>query len=151
MIAKTGKKNVNYKKIVVPLILYLLSRYGYGIAVTWINKVGCISSDMALFAALIILAVILFPKSDIISLAKRKPKEVSIVALAKIPNVLGLILENAVIAISLTNDSFIQPMILITILIIGMFQKTERPTGWNLAGSIICAVGILGFQLAGLV
>ena len=151
MIAKTGKKNVNYKKIVVPLILYLLSRYGYGIAVTWINKVGCISSDMALFAALIILAVILFPKSDIISLAKRKPKEVSIVALAKIPNVLGLILENAVIAISLTNDSFIQPMILITILIIGMFQKTERPTGWNLAGSIICAVGILGFQFAGLV
>ena len=151
MIAKTGKKNVNYKKIVVPLILYLLSRYGYGIAVTWINKVGCISSDMVLFAALIILAVILFPKSDIISLAKRKPKEVSIVALAKIPNVLGLILENAVIAISLTNDSFIQPMILITILIIGMFQNTERPTGWNLAGSIICAVGILGFQFAGLV
>lgn len=92
-----------------------------------------------------------FPQVRYYQPCKRKPKEVSIVALAKIPNVLGLILENAVIAISLTNDSFIQPMILITILIIGMFQKTERPTGWNLAGSIICAVGILGFQFAGLV
>lgn len=151
LIAKSGKKTMNYGKIVIPLILYLLSRYGYGIAVTWINSVGCISSDMALFSALILLAVVLFPKSDIISHAKKKPKETAVVALAKIPNALGLMLENAVIAISLTNDSFIPPMILIAILIIDMFKKTTRPAGLNLAGSIVCAVGILGFQLTALI
>ncbi len=150
LIARSGRKTVNYKKIVVPLVLYLLSRYGYGIAVTWINKEGCISSDMALFMALILLAVVLAPKSGIIGLVKEKPKETAIVALAKIPNALGLMLENAVIAISLTNDSFIPPMILVTILIIDLFKKTTRPTGLNLAGSIVCAVGIFGFQLSAL-
>lgn len=151
LIAKSGKKTMNYGKIVIPLILYLLSRYGYGIAVTWINKEGCISPDMALFAALILLAIVLFPKANIVSLVKEKPKETAVVALAKIPNALGLMLENAVIAVSLTNDAFIPPMILIAILIIDMFKKTTRPTGLNLAGSIVCAVGILGFQLAALI
>ena len=49
-IAKSGRTdsgNINYRRIVVPLVFYLLARYGYGIVVR--ASENYISSTMALF------------------------------------------------------------------------------------------------------
>ena len=73
-------------------------------------------------------------------------KGVAIVVGCKLPNALGLMGENAVAATSLANYSFIQPMILLVALIIGLFSKEQKPSPLNIAGSIICTAGILGFQ-----
>ncbi len=57
-----------------------------------------------------------------------------------------MLLENAVIAVSLTSYSLIQPMILVTLFIIGLIRKEKR-TRLNLLGSLLCAAGIILFQL----
>ena len=57
-----------------------------------------------------------------------------------------MLLENAIIAISLVNYSFIQPMILITLFFIGLIRR-ESCSKLNLIGSIICVTGVALFQL----
>ncbi len=151
LIAKSGKKNVSYKKIALPLVLYLAAKFGYGFIMKAAE--GYISSTLTLFFALIILAVILIPSAKPLKIAANSPegkKGVLIVVLCKLPNALGLLGENAVAAESLTNYAFIQPMILVVIFFTAMFSKTEKLSGWNLAGSVACIAGILGFQIAGL-
>ena len=51
-----------------------------------------------------------------------------------------------VIAISLANYSFIQPMILVTLFVIGLIRKEKRSV-LNMIGSIICVVGVAAFQI----
>lgn len=151
MIAVLGKKKVDYPKIVVPLIVYIAAKFGYGFIMKAAEK--HISSTLTLFFALIILAAVMIPSAKPLSIAAGSPegkKGVMIVVLCKLPNALGLLGENAVAAQSLTNFSFIQPMILIVILMLDFVRKSTRPTGLNLAGSIVCVIGILGFQAAGL-
>lgn len=151
MIARSGRKKVNYSKIAVPLIIYISAKFGYGFIMKSAEKY--ISSTLTLFFALIILAVIMIPSAKPLSIAAESPegkKGVIIVILCKLPNALGLLGENAVAAQSLTNYSFIQPMILIVVLILDLLKKSTRPTGWNLAGSLICVLGILGFQVVGI-
>ena len=147
MIAVSGREKVEYRKIAVPLILYLAARFGYGFVMKAAEPY--ISSAMTLFFALIVLALVMLPAAKPWKIPKDSPegmKGLLIVVLCKIPNAFGLMGENAVAAESLTNFSFIPPMILIVIFIIGLFGKSTRPTGLNLAGSIVCIVGILGFQ-----
>lgn len=48
------------------------------------------------------------------------------VGLARIPNTLGMLLENAVISISLANYPLIQPMILVTLFAIGLIRREKR-------------------------
>lgn len=151
MVAVSGRKKVDYLKIVIPLIVYIAVKFGYGFIMKAAEK--HISSTMTLFFALIILAVVLIPSAKPLSIAAGSPegkKGVFIVILCKLPNALGLLGENAVAARSLTNFSFIQPMILIVILMLDFMRKSTRPTGLNLAGSIVCVLGILGFQAVGL-
>lgn len=150
MIAKSGRKKVNYKKIVIPLIIYIIAKFGYGFVVHAAEKY--ISSTLTVFFALMILALVLIPSAKPLSIAQTSPegkKGVFIVCMCKLPNALGLSGENAVAAQSLTNYAFIQPMILIVILILDFLKKSTRPTGLNLAGSIVCSLGILGFQIKG--
>lgn len=150
MVAVSGRKKVDYLKIVIPLIVYIAVKFGYGFIMKAVEK--HISSTMTLFFALIILAVVLIPSAKPLSIAAGSPegkKGVFIVILCKLPNALGLLGENAVAARSLTNFSFIQPMILIVILMLDFVRKSTRPTGLNLAGSIVCVLGILGFQAVG--
>lgn len=112
-----------------------------------------ISSTLTLLFALILLALVLLPAAKPLSIAATSPegkKGVLLVVLCKFPNALGLLGENAVAAQSLANYSFIQPMILVVVLVLDLLKKTARPTGWNLAGSLLCACGILGFQAANL-
>lgn len=147
MIARSGRRKVNYKKIAVALIVYIAAKFAYGFIMN--TAKAYISSTLTVFFALIVLALVLIPSAKPLTIAAESPegiKGVWIVVLCKLPNALGLLGENAVAAQSLTNYAFIQPMILVVVLILDLMKKNTRPTGWNLAGSLICVLGILGFQ-----
>ena len=138
-IAKSSKcGSVNYKQIILPLVLYLISKYGYGLIIRSFSSYA--SSTMQLLPAMV-------PRVHIRELIKNNRSGVVKVVLARIPNTLGMLLENAVISISLANYSFIQPMILVTLFVIGLIRREKR-SRLNLIGSIICIVGIVAFQLA---
>ena len=114
-IAKSSKYgSVNYKQIILPLVLYLVSKYGYGLIIRSFSPYA--SSTMQLLPAMVIISLIMLPRVHIRELIKNNRSGVVKVVLARIPNTLGMLLENAVISISLTNYSFIQPMILVTLL-----------------------------------
>lgn len=145
-IAKSSKYgSVNYKQIILPLVLYLVSKYGYGLIIRSFSPYA--SSTMQLLPAMVIISLIMLPRVHIRELIKNNRSGVVKVVLARIPNTLGMLLENAVISISLTNYSFIQPMILVTLFVIGLIRREKR-SRLNLIGSMICIVGIVAFQLA---
>ena len=145
-IAKAGGKKINYIKIILPLIGYLLCKFGYGLIVNFTDS--SISPTLSLFCALVILSVILAPFVHPIKLCRDNTKGVLIVGLTKIPNVVGLILENIVAQQSMANYSFIQPMILVALFFIGVIRK-EECTKLNITGGIVCILGIVGFQTIG--
>ena len=144
-IARSSKGGVNYKQIILPLMLYLVSKYGYGLIIRSFSPYA--SSTMQLLPAMVIISLIMLPRVHIRELIKNNRSGVVKVVLARIPNTLGMLLENAVISISLANYSFIQPMILLTLFVIGLIRREKR-SRLNLIGSIICIVGIVAFQLA---
>lgn len=144
-IARSSKGGVNYKQIILPLMLYLVSKYGYGLIIRSFSLYA--SSTMQLLPAMVIISLIMLPRVHIRELIKNNRSGVVKVVLARIPNTLGMLLENAVISISLANYSFIQPMILVTLFVIGLIRREKR-SRLNLIGSIICIVGIVAFQLA---
>lgn len=149
LIAKDGRKTVNYKNIAFALIFYLLSRFMYGFVIK--AGEGYISSTMTLFFALIFLAIVLIPSAKPHLIAKESPEGVKgmvIVTACKIPNALGLLGENAIAMQSLTNFAFIQPMILVVIFFTDLFNKNLSGSKTSLAGSIAVIIGILGFQAA---
>lgn len=106
-----------------------------------------ISSTMCLYFALILLALILLPVVHPVRLFKEKRNGGLFVVLTKIPNVAGLLGENAVIAVSLANYSFIQPMILVVLFFWGIARKEEEHDLLSVLGGIVCIIGIVGFQL----
>ena len=57
LIARSGNGKIPYKKILLPLAGYLLSKFGYGMTVKFTQD--SISPTLSLFCALVILAVIL--------------------------------------------------------------------------------------------
>lgn len=144
-IARSSKGGVNYKQIILPLVLYLVSKYGYGLVIRSFSPYA--SSTMQLLPAMVIISLIMLPRVHIRELIKNNRSGVVKVVLARIPNTLGMLLENAVISISLANYSFIQPMILVTLFVIGLIRREKR-SRLNLIGSMICIVGIVAFQLA---
>ena len=145
MIARSEREHISYKKIAVPLFFYLLSKFGYGFIIT--ASAPYISSYFALLFGLILLAAVLVP---FVHPIRDTPKGCAFVALTKIPNALGLVLENAVIATSMTNYSFIQPMIMVALFFIGLIRK-ESTKPLNIIGSIVCISGIAAFQIFGLI
>lgn len=140
--AKDGK--VNYKHIIIQLVLYLASKYGYGLVIKTFSSY--VSSTMLLLPAMIIISLILLPKVSVKELMSKSRNRVTKVVLARIPNTIGMLLENAVIAISLTNYSYIQPMVLITLFAIGLIRKEKR-SPINMIGSIVCVIFVAAFQL----
>ena len=144
-ITKSGKEGkIEYKKIAVPLVLYLGAKYGYGLVIKAFTPY--ISSTIQLMPALMLIALIMLFKIKPSEILKKNKKGALKVILARIPNAAGMLLENAVISISLVNYSFIQPMILVSLFIIGIFRK-ERCSKLNLAGSAVCVIGVMAFQL----
>lgn len=145
MIAQAGKKEIHYKKMVLPLAVYLVAKYSYGLVIAATQPY--ISSTMTLYFALILLALILIPTAHPIKIFKEKRKGGVFVVVTKIPNVMGLLGENAVIAVSLANYSFIQPMILVVLFFLGIIKREEQHSPLNVMGGIVCIIGIVGFQL----
>lgn len=146
LIAQAGRKKIRYGKIVLPLIVYLIAKYGYGLVIAAAEPY--ISSTMCLYFALILLALILLPMAHPVRIFRKKRNGGLFVVLTKIPNVAGLLGENAVIAVSLANYSFIQPMILVVLFFWGIVRKEEEHDLLSVLGGIVCIVGIVGFQIA---
>ncbi len=146
LIAQSGRKKIRYGKIVLPLIVYLVAKYGYGFVIAAAEPY--ISSTMCLYFALILLVLILLPMAHPVRIFREKRNGGLFVVLTKIPNVAGLLGENAVIAVSLANYSFIQPMILVVLFFWGIARKEEEHDLLSVLGGIVCIVGIVGFQIA---
>ena len=144
LIAQAGRKKIRYGKIVLPLIVYLAAKYGYGLVIAAAEPY--ISSTMCLYFALILLALILLPMAHPVRIFREKRNGGLFVVLTKIPNVAGLLGENAVIAVSLANYSFIQPMILVVLFFWGIARKEEEHDLLSVLGGLVCIVGIVGFQ-----
>ena len=77
-----------------------------------------------------------------------KPRGTLNVILARIPNTAGMLLENAVIGISLASYSLIQPMILVTLFVISLIRR-ETCSRANILGGILSIAGVMGFQFCG--
>lgn len=144
LIAKSNKGKVNYRTVAVFLALYLLSKYGYGL----VMKAGeeYISPNMAVYIAMIIITVGMLIKVKPASLYKTYKSSAVYVFLARIPNVIGIIAENAVILISLTDYSLIQPLLLISLFVLDII-KSKGGNPLNILGSVICIVGIAGLKI----
>ncbi len=144
-IARSGKESrIEYKKIAVPLVLYLGAKFGYGLAIKAFTPY--ISPTMQLLPALAIIAVIMLFRIRPQEIIRKNRKGATAIILARIPNTLGMLLENAVISVSLTDYSFIQPMILVSLFIIGLIRK-ERGSAESIIGSILCVSGVVLFQV----
>ncbi len=100
---------------------------------------------MLLLPGLIIVALICLPKVHFNAYSE-KPKGTLNVVLARIPNTAGMLMENAVISISLANYSLIQPMILVTLFVIGLIRREEHSKA-NVLGGILAVAGVMGFQI----
>ena len=143
-IARSGRENkIRYREIVIPLILYIASKYGYGLMIKGFSPY--ISPTMQLFPALVLVALITLPKAKPKEIFKKSPKGALYVILARIPNAVGMIMENIVISVSLADYAFIQPMILIALFVIGLIRK-EGCSKLNIIGSVICVIGVAAFQ-----
>lgn len=136
-------ENPPYRKIILPLVLYLLSKYSYGLIIKAFMPHA--SSTVLLFIALVVISIILLPTVKLSEL-REKRKGVCMVVLARIPNTVGMLAENAVAVISLASYSFIQPMILVTLFFIRVIRR-EDFTAKNIVGGIICIIGLVAFQL----
>lgn len=144
-IAKSGKESkTDYKKIAIPLIMYLAAKYGYGLIIKAFTPY--IAPTVQLLPALVLIALLMLIFIKPSEILKKNKEGALKVVLARIPNTIGMLLENAVIAISLASYSFIQPMILVVLFFIGLIRK-ERCSRLNLIGGIICVVGVVAFQL----
>ena len=144
LIAKSESKTIHYKKILLPLIFYLAEKFCYGLLVNVSQTY--ISPTFSLFWAFIILTALLAPSVKFVRLLKEKPKGTGIVLAAKIPNTVGLVCENLTAAKSITNYSFIQPIILAALFVIQLIRR-EETSKLNLAGGILCVSGIIMFQV----
>ncbi|MBR1662757.1 MAG: hypothetical protein IJ696_00330 [Ruminococcus sp.] len=140
---KTEK--IHYGRIALPLLLYLAAKFGYGLVIRSFSEYA--SPIMLLLPGLVIVALICLPKVHFRAYAE-KPKGTLNVILARIPNTAGMLIENAVIAISLANYSMIQPMILVTLFVISIIRR-ETCSKANALGGVLTVVGVMGFELCG--
>lgn len=147
LIVRSGeKKEVGYKKIVLPLTLYLAAKYSYGLVIKSFSEYA--SPTIQLLPALALISLVLLPKAAPWKFIKKEPNGTVIVVLARIPNTIGMLIENAVISISLASYSFIQPMILVSLFVIALIRR-EQYSRLNLIGGVICVCGVILFQAAG--
>ena len=146
--SRENRKSTDYRKIWLHLLLYLLAKFGYGLVMRTTKDI--FPNTLTLFAALVILAVISFTQIDFRKmLAKPEGKKgILIVLLAKLPNTAGLLGENYTAARSLSNYSFIQPLILVSLFITAVIDRRSKLTPLGIIGGLITVAGIVGFQVA---
>ena len=138
----TGKKR--YKGIKILLVLYILSKYFYGLII----KAGSdsISPTAGVYSAMIVITAIYYFKANIHELVKEKRIGSVIVSLTRIPNIVGLICENILIGTSLTMYSMEQPTIL-AMLLIWSFVRRENTSKISIISGIVCLIAVFAFKL----
>ncbi len=149
-------------KLLATLALYIISKYAYGLIMRagepYLSKNTGLLSAMVLLTLIMLFAIIPKRKEKGIlnSLYAQSERDCSyseykhallIVFLTRIPNIVGLLSENALIGISLTLYSFVQPLILVVLFMIGVIKR-EHFTSKNLVGSVMCIAFIFLFQAA---
>lgn len=144
LIVWDNQRKINYRGIMIYLILHILSKFSYGLVIKIASKT--MSTTLTLYLALIIVIVYILPKVHPIKIYKEKRKGIRILCGTRFVNVLGNIAENEVIKISLVQYSFIQPGILVMLFLERLFHR-EHFQMKNLIGSILCIIGILGFSI----
>ena len=146
LIVRSDKaEKIHYRKIILPLLLYLAAKFGYGLTIRGFSDYA--SSIMLLLPGLVIVALLCLPKVRFRSYSE-KPKGTLNVVLARIPNTAGMIMENMVIGISLSNYSLIQPLILVTLFVISLIRR-ETCSKANIIGGVLTIAGVIGFQFCG--
>ena len=146
LIVRSDKaEKIHYRKIILPLLLYLAAKFGYGLTIRGFSDYA--SSIMLLLPGLVIVALLCLPKVRFRSYSE-KPKGTLNVILARIPNAAGMIMENMVIGISLSNYSLIQPLILVTLFVISLIRR-ETGSKANIIGGVLTIAGVIGFQFCG--
>ena len=146
LIVRSDKaEKIHYRKITLPLLLYLAAKFGYGLTIRGFSDYA--SSIMLLLPGLVIVALLCLPKVRFRSYSE-KPKGTLNVVLARIPNAAGMIMENMVIGISLSNYSLIQPLILVTLFVISLIRR-ETCSKANIIGGVLTIAGVIGFQFCG--
>lgn len=146
LIVRSDKaEKIHYRKIILPLLLYLAAKFGYGLTIRGFSDYA--SSIMLLLPGLVIVALLCLPKVRFRSYSE-KPKGTLNVVLARIPNAAGMIMENMVIGISLSNYSLIQPLILVTLFVISLIRR-ETGSKANIIGGVLTIAGVIGFQFCG--
>jgi multidrug transporter EmrE-like cation transporter len=149
-------------RILPALAMYIIAKYAYGL----IMRMGepYLTKNTGLFISMIaltaIMAAVIYPRKSqgktllnrlyaarerVCDYAEYK-KMLLIVFATRLPNIAGLLAENALIGISLTLYSFVQPLILVTLFFISVIKR-EKFTRKNLAGSLICIAAIFAFEL----
>jgi drug/metabolite transporter (DMT)-like permease len=143
LIVRSDKEEkTDYLKILLPLALYLFSKYGYSIVIKGFSPY--ISSTLQLLPALVMISLVLLFMVKPAEIFRKSKKGALTVILTRIPNAAGTLLENAVIAISITSYSFIQPMILVSLFLI-VFFRSKRRFSKEFVGSLVCIAGIALF------
>lgn len=141
---KTSKTSNKYKGIFIPLALYIVSKYAYGLII----KKGSefISPNLCVFISLLILTIIFAIKVSPRVLFIEKRKGSLLVFLARIPNTIGLFAENILITVSLTLYSLEQPLILAILFTTSLLRK-EKLSKRKIFGNVVCVLGVFVFYL----
>lgn len=146
IMVKDGKSTdqYRYQGIRGLLILYILSKYFYGLII----KAGSsyISPTAGVYAAMVIITAIYFFKADIPGLMKEKRTGSVTIFLTRIPNIVGLVCENLLISTSLTMYSMVQPTIL-ALLLVWSFVQHENTSRISMIGGVICLIAVFSFRL----
>ena len=146
LIVRSDKaEKINYRRIILPLMLYLSAKFGYGLTIRTFS--GYASPIILLQLGLVAVTLICLPRVRFKTYREKSRGTLNIV-LVRIPNTAGMLMENAVIAISLANYSLIQPMILVTLFVIGLLRR-EACSKANVLGGIMAVIGVMGFQICG--
>ena len=145
--SQADKKSTRYGKIWLHLIVYVFTKYGYGLIMRSTKSI--LPNTLTLFIALTLLAVISLSQISVRKmLAKPEGKKGAfIVLIAKLPNTAGLLGENYTASRSLSNYSFIQPLILIALFITALADRRSRLSRQSIVGGLLTVAGIIGFQL----
>ena len=145
--ARADRRSTDYKKIWLHLAVYILMKYGYGLVMRSTGSI--LPNTLTLFFSLIIIAVISFCFVDVKKMLSKPEgkKGALIVLLAKLPNTGGLLGENYTAARSLSNYSFIQPLILVVLFILTLLDRKHKLPALSLIGGAVTVAGIVGFQI----
>ena len=146
--ARADRRSTDYKKIWLHLAVYVLTKYAYGLVMRSTGSI--LPTTLTLFFALVIIAVISFFCIDVKTMLSKPEgrKGALIVLLAKLPNTAGLLGENYTAERSLSNYSFIQPLILVVLFVMTLLDRRSKLPALSIIGGAVTVVGIVGFQLA---